>query len=66
VVSLSRRDPNFANNYLEYPGESEAICETTPGVIVWIKTEGRKFRDSLNLNNKDSDPIKGSVSETVL
>jgi hypothetical protein len=28
AVSLTPRNPNFANNYLEYLGEFEAICET--------------------------------------
>jgi hypothetical protein len=28
AVSLKPRNPNFANNYLEYLGEFEAMCET--------------------------------------
>jgi hypothetical protein len=31
-VSLRLHNPNFANNYLDYLGEYEAICETAIAV----------------------------------
>jgi hypothetical protein len=31
AVSLRPRDPNFANDYLNFLGENEAICKTALG-----------------------------------
>jgi hypothetical protein len=31
AVSLKPRDSNFANNYLDFLGENEAICKTALG-----------------------------------
>jgi hypothetical protein len=31
AVSLRPRDPNFANDYLDFLGENEAICKTALG-----------------------------------
>jgi hypothetical protein len=31
TVSLRLRDPNFANDYLDFLGENKAICKTALG-----------------------------------
>jgi hypothetical protein len=59
AVSLKPQNPNFANDYLEYLREFEAICEKVltreswplVGLFHEKKTEGRKFRDSVPLRH---------------
>jgi hypothetical protein len=53
---LRPRDPNFANDYLDFLGENEAICKTALGCesgpyggLFDEKTEGRKSRDTVPL-----------------
>jgi hypothetical protein len=50
---LRQRDPNFANDYLDFLGENEAICKTAlgreSGDCLMKKTEGRKSRDTVPL-----------------
>jgi hypothetical protein len=56
VVSLRPWNLNFANDYLEYLGEYEAICKTVlargsgpKGEMFYEKTEGLKSRDIVPL-----------------
>jgi hypothetical protein len=57
AVSLTPRNPNFSNDYLDFLGEYEVICETAlaresgpSGDCLMKKTEGRKFRDTAPLS----------------
>jgi hypothetical protein len=59
AVSLRPRNPNFANDYLDFLGEHEAICETALARELFDeKTEGQKSRDTV--------PLKGNHSKNKL
>jgi hypothetical protein len=60
AVSLTPRIPNFSNDYLDFLGEYEAICETAlapesepyRGDCLMKKTDGRKYRGTALSTNK--------------
>jgi hypothetical protein len=55
AVSLTKRNVNFSNDYLDFLSEYEAICEMAlahgSGGIVWgKKPEGQKSHDTVPIN----------------